>query len=53
MTVGELKDILEDYGDHLPVIVSMSDGDEGEVTYRDLTITSYMMVDEPTVVVEI
>lgn len=28
MTVGELKQKLEDYGDHLPVIVALEDYDE-------------------------
>lgn len=39
MNVKELKELLDDYGDHLPVIVRrLSEGDEGEEEYTDLAV---------------
>lgn len=39
MTVGELKEALDDYGDHLPVVIVVNQGED------DKTLKEYDVVD--------
>lgn len=52
MNVGELKEILDDFGDHLPVEVVVSRG-ESEKRYAQYTVTDYNYNGTPTVVLEV
>jgi hypothetical protein len=55
MNVKELKELLDDYGDHLPVIVRrLSEGAESEEEFTELAVDYGHDEDgDPAVVIEV
>lgn len=49
LTVGELKEYLDDYGDHLPVVIVVEDGPD-ERWYRAIEVDTTSPAGEPHVV---
>lgn len=48
MTVGELKAALDDYGDHLPVVIVIDKGEQ-DVVYRDFYVDTRSIDNLPAV----
>jgi hypothetical protein len=44
ISVGELKELLEDYGDHVPVILVINRGEE-DVRYEEFDIDTQTLSD--------
>ena len=49
MTVGELIEQLEDFGDHIPVVITDARDGENEKRYPNFTVDDFSVLGEPTV----
>jgi hypothetical protein len=52
MNVGELKEALDDYGDHVPVAIVVNRGEAGKV-FTDFEVDSSNRLGMSTVILEV